>query len=74
MKRLGQGNPGDHRSVGAGVFELRIDYGPGYRVYYIQRGQVAVILLCGGDKHRQERDIERAKQLAEELKEDAQWP
>ncbi len=69
MRRLEQGNPGDAKSVGAGVMEMRIDYGPGYRVYYVQRGPIVVVLLCGGDKRTQARDIRRAKALAEELRE-----
>jgi putative addiction module killer protein len=64
IDRLEDGNPGDTRSVGAGVVEMRIDFGPGYRVYYVERGEVAVILLCGGDKSTQEHDIRRAKALA----------
>jgi len=60
-----QGNPGDTRSVGKGVFEMRIDYGPGYRVYFVHRGARIVILLCGGDKRTQQQDIERAQMLAE---------
>jgi len=61
------GNPGDHKSVGAGVTELRIDYGPGYRVYYTQRGSILVVLLCGGDKSSQRDDIAQAKDLAANL-------
>lgn len=64
IRRLSQGNQGDVRSVGGGVFEIRIHYGPGYRVYFIQRGEVYVLLLCGGTKHGQERDIARAVELA----------
>ena len=67
MDRLAVGNPGDVKPVGAGVSELRIDYGPGYRVYFIQRGEVLVVLLCGGDKRTQTADIRRAIELA------AQW-
>lgn len=67
IDRLATGNPGDHKSVGGGVNELRIDEGPGYRVYYTQRGAVLVILLCGGDKSTQRADIERAKALASNL-------
>ena len=63
--RLEEGNPGKTRSVGAGVVEMKIDFGPGYRVYYIQRGEIVIILLCGGDKSSQEKDIERAKILAD---------
>lgn len=71
IERIAEGNFGDHRSVGTGVQELRIDHGPGYRVYYVQRGSLVVILLCGGDKASQTRDIETAKRLAAELKD---WP
>jgi putative addiction module killer protein len=60
------GNPGDSKSVGAGVFELRIDVGPGYRVYYTRKGMALILLLCGGDKSSQQRDIELAQQLARE--------
>jgi putative addiction module killer protein len=67
--RLSLGNPGDIRPVGAGVSEMRIDYGPGYRVYLTQRGKDLVILLCGGDKRTQGRDIAAAKALARQLKE-----
>jgi putative addiction module killer protein len=67
IRRLSLGNPGDARPVGSGVSELRIDYGPGYRVYYVQRREVLVILLCGGDKRTQARDILTAKTLASEL-------
>jgi putative addiction module killer protein len=55
---------GDHSGVGDGVSELRIDVGPGYRVYYTMRGELVVLLLCGGDKDSQERDIRRAKEMA----------
>lgn len=65
-RRLAFGNAGDVRPVGEGISELRIDYGPGYRVYYVQRGAVLIILLCGGDKSTQETDIKRAKKLARE--------
>jgi putative addiction module killer protein len=67
IRRLSLGNPGDVKSVGGGVSEMRIDYGPGYRVYFVGRGDVVVILLCGGDKRRQERDIARALELAKEV-------
>jgi putative addiction module killer protein len=60
IDRLGLGNPGDVKPVGSGVSEMRIDYGPGYRVYYIQSGPVVVVLLCGGDKSTQSADIKRA--------------
>ena len=55
------------RSVGKGILEMRIDYGPGYRIYYLHRGAQIVILLCGGDKRTQQQDIERAQMLAETL-------
>ena len=58
---------GDTKTIGGGVGELRIDFGPGYRLYFTRRGQEVVILLCGGDKGSQARDIARAKQLAKEL-------
>ena len=61
------GNPGDVKSVGEGVSEMRIDYGPGYRVYYRKIGAQIVLLLCGGDKSSQAADIARAKRLAKEL-------
>ena len=61
IERLAAGNPGDVKPVGHGVSELRIDYGPGYRVYYGREGDAIVILLCGGDKRSQARDIERAE-------------
>ena len=67
IRRLSLGNPGDVKPVGEGVSELRINYGPGYRVYYVQRGQTLVILLAGGEKHTQDRDIKRALELAREL-------
>lgn len=58
--------PGDVKPVGEGISELLIHYGPGYRVYYIQRGTVLILLLCGGDKSAQDRDIQTAKRLAKE--------
>ena len=64
--RLQSGLLGDVKPVGEGVRELRIDYGPGYRLYFVRRGTDVVILLCGGDKRTQERDIIRAKSLAAE--------
>jgi len=67
IRRLSLGNPGDVKSVGQGVSELRIDYGPGYRVYFVQRGETLVILLAGGDKRTQERDIKIALDLTREL-------
>lgn len=67
IKRLADGNFGDVAPVGDGVSELRIHYGPGYRVYFVQRGEVVVILLCGGDKSTQARDIAVARDMAREI-------
>ena len=67
IRRLALGNPGDVRAVGEGISELRVDYGPGYRVYYKRRGEVLIIVLCAGDKRSQDSDISRAKQIANEL-------
>jgi putative addiction module killer protein len=67
LRRLEQGNPGDTRSVGRGIVEMRVDYGPGYRVYYVRRGAGIVILLCGGNKRTQRQDMERAHAMAETL-------
>ena len=67
--RLQSGLFGDVKPVGDGISELRIDYGPGYRVYFVQRGRILMILLCGGDKRSQQRDISRAKALAADLEE-----
>ncbi|WP_347261309.1 type II toxin-antitoxin system RelE/ParE family toxin [Rudaea sp.] len=64
VERLAAGNPGDVKPVGEGVSELRIDCGPGYRVYYTERGNVLIVLLCGGDKRTQAADIKTAKKLA----------
>jgi putative addiction module killer protein len=64
IRRLSLGNPGDVKPVGAGVSELRIDYGPGYRLYFVRRADIIVVLLCGGDKRTQDRDILRAIDLA----------
>lgn len=68
IDRLNLGLAGDAESVGEGVSEMRIHYGPGYRVYFTRRGEELIILLCGGDKSSQGRDIERARQMARELK------
>ena len=67
VERLAAGNPGDIRPVGEGVSELRIDYGPGYRVYFRKRGRMIVVLLAGGDKRTQSQDIETALRLARNL-------
>ena len=67
IERLASGNPGDVASVGEGVSELRINYGPGYRVYYKQFGKSLVVLLAGGDKHTQAKDIRTALRLARNL-------
>lgn len=69
IERLAAGNPGDVRPVGEGVSELRIDYGPGYRIYYKRHGRRVLILLAGGDKSSQSRDIKRAQRLARDLAE-----
>ena len=67
IDRLQLGLPGDVKPVGEGVSELRIDYGPGYRVYFMRRGRELIILLAGGDKRTQDRDIQRAIQLSHDL-------
>jgi len=64
IDRLGNGNPGDVKPVGEGISEMRIDYGPGYRVYYKDTGREIIFLLCGGDKRTQHEDIAEAKQIA----------
>ncbi|MEW6039275.1 MAG: type II toxin-antitoxin system RelE/ParE family toxin [Pseudomonadota bacterium] len=69
IERLAAGNPGDVEPVGEGVSELRIDYGPGYRVYFKQRGRELVVLLAGGDKSSQAKDIKAALRLARNLSE-----
>lgn len=69
IQRLADGNPGDVKPVGEGVSELRIDYGPGYRVYFKRRGKALIILLAGGDKGSQARDIKTAQRLARNLSE-----
>lgn len=68
LDRLAFGHAGDAEPIGQGISELRIHYGPGYRIYYQNRGNLIVILLCGGDKSTQEKDIKTAKRLAEEWK------
>ena len=72
IERLISGNPGDAKPVGAGVSELRINYGPGYRVYYLQMGTTLIILLAGGDKSSQAKDIQAALQLADTFSEESQ--
>jgi putative addiction module killer protein len=67
IRRLSLGNPGDVSALGHGLSELRVDYGPGYRLYFMQRGSSTVILLCGGDKRTQQADIGKARRIA------AQW-
>jgi len=67
IDRLGLGNPGDVEPVGEGISELRIHYGPGYRVYFVRRGKKLILLLCGGDKSTQAKDIKIAKVLAANL-------
>lgn len=69
IRRLSLGNPGDVKPVGEGISEMRIDYGPGYRVYYLKRGPIVVVLLCGGNKASQDRDIVMAKAIAAQWKE-----
>lgn len=68
IDRIGLGNLGDSKSVGRGIFELRIFYGPGYRLYYIKEGDRVIILLCGGNKTTQVKDIKKAQRMMEELK------
>ena len=67
IRRMELGNLGDSKSLRGGLMDMRIDYGPGYRVYYVRRGADVVILLCAGDKRTQQRDIKRARELAERL-------
>jgi putative addiction module killer protein len=67
IDRLANGNPGDVKPIGEGCSEMRIDYGPGYRVYYKDTGKEIIVLLCGGDKASQGTDIEKAKKLAKEI-------
>jgi putative addiction module killer protein len=68
IRRLSLGNPGDVKPIGSGVSEMRINYGPGYRVYYLQRRTIFVVLLCGGDKRTQDADIKRALTMAKDFK------
>lgn len=69
LARLEQGHFGDAKPVGEGISEMRVDYGPGYRVYFMRSGAVVILLLCGGHKGTQSRDIEEAKRIAREWKE-----
>ncbi len=69
IDRLARGNAGDLKPVGHGVSELRIRFGPGFRVYFVQRGAVLIVLLCGGDKSTQKADIAKAHAIAKELEE-----
>jgi putative addiction module killer protein len=70
LDRLAYGNAGDAKPVGAGIGELRIDYGPGFRIYFKKRGNTIIILLCGGDKSTQAKDIQTARRLAAEWSEE----
>ena len=69
VDRLIHGNPGSHRNLQGGVSEVKIDFGPGYRVYYTQRGEQLLLLLIGGDKSSQTKDIAKAQQLAKDFEE-----
>lgn len=68
IRRLSLGNAGDVQPIGEGLSEMRVDYGPGYRVYYMQRTRILILLLCGGDKRTQQKDIAKARKIAEEWK------
>ena len=70
LDRLAFGNAGDVKPVGQGISELRVDYGPGYRIYFHRRGNTIIILLCGGDKSTQAKDIKTAQKLAKEWSEE----
>ena len=72
IDRLANGNPGDVKSVGNGVSELRLDVGPAYRVYYLRHGELLILLLCGGDKSTQQADIDKAHRLAQQWRNDIQ--
>ncbi len=69
LHRFAEGLPGDIEPLGDGVYEMRIHFGPGYRIYYLHHGRVFVVLLCGGDKGTQKRDLESAKRIAREWRE-----
>ena len=70
IDRLADGNAGKYRAPGSVLFELKIDFGPGYRVYYMKLEEVLIVLLCGGDKSTQSKDIKRAKELAQRIEEE----
>ena len=70
IDRLSRGNPGDVQPIGEGCSEMKIDYGPGYRIYYKDTGREIIIILCGGDKSTQQSDINKAKRLAREEEEE----
>ena len=73
IERLAEGNPGDTKPVGEGISEMRIDYGPGYRVYYKDTGREIIILLCGGDKRTQEADIAEARKIIRRYEEEQEY-
>ena len=72
-KRLLTGNPGDHKLLSGGIYEMKINVGPGYRVYYTQRGSEIILLLAGGDKSTQSKDIETARKLARKYKDGEEY-
>jgi putative addiction module killer protein len=67
IRRLSLGNPGDVKPIGEGLSEMRVDYGPGYRIYFVRSDATVAVLLCGGDKKTQDRDIATAKRLARQV-------
>ena len=67
IDRLASGNPGDVKPIGQGISELRVDYGPGYRIYFLRRNKAVILLLCGGDKKTQNKDIRTAKEIVSSL-------
>ncbi|HRD28163.1 MAG TPA: type II toxin-antitoxin system RelE/ParE family toxin [Caulobacter sp.] len=67
IDRIAVGNFGDVKAMGGGVSELRVNHGPGYRIYFVRRGETLVVILCGGDKGSQSKDVARAKALAQEI-------
>jgi putative addiction module killer protein len=68
VRRLSLGNPGDVKFVGGGVLELRLDFGPGYRIYYMRKKELVILLLVGGDKSTQDKDIKKAAELARQVR------